>query len=180
MKRKFANRPNWRRVLERRIVIKDIEYQDFKGCAVLITIDKIKEPLWVDVCGNMLCVADNGYSWLTLFSDSENYVVTAMFDSTNEVAQWYIDICKGHGLTEDKIPWYDDLYLDIIISSKSEINLIDQEDLEQALRNGEIDKDAYEYANAEADRLLDLLAKGRLELLNYCKPIREMLYKQLD
>lgn len=179
MKRKFANRPNWRRVLKRRMVIRNTEYKNFKGYAALIVIDKITEALWVDVCGRTICVADKGYSWLTLFPSEENYVVTAMINEKLEVVQWYIDICKGHGLTETNIPWYDDLYLDIIISAQGEVNLIDQEDLEQALCKGIIDQAAYDYAYVEANRLLELIEKGQLELIDYTRPIHEILMKEL-
>lgn len=179
MKRKFANRPNWRRVLKRRMLIRNVEYKDFEGYAALIVIDKITEALWANVCGKSICVADKGYSWLTLFPPGDGHVVTAMLDQEHNVVQWYIDICKGHGLTEENIPWYDDLYLDIIVSAQKEINLIDQEDLEQALIQGVIDQKTYDYAYTEANSLIDLLVKNQFKLLDYTKPIYEMLLKEL-
>lgn len=180
MKRKFANRPNWRRVLKRRMVIRNVEYMDFQGYAALIIIDKITEPLWANVCGENICVADKGYSWLTVFPPGESHVVTAMLNQEQKVVQWYIDICKRHGLTEDNIPWYDDLYLDIIVSSQNEVTLIDQEDLEQALQKGIIDQNTYDYAYVEANKLLNLLTNGQFKLLEYTKSIFEMLFMELD
>jgi predicted RNA-binding protein associated with RNAse of E/G family len=180
MKRKFADRPNWKRVLSRKMIIEKFNEYEFTGNAVLIKIEKVRESLWVDLGGKKQCVVDDGYSWLTLFPESQSYVVTAMFNQRDEVVQWYIDICKNIGLTEKNIPWYDDLYLDIIISSDYHISLIDEDDLALALKQNIIKQEDFDFAYQEANKLLEQLNSNGLTLLNYSREIHSVLKKKLE
>lgn len=178
MKRKFADRPNWKRVLSRTMVLQELNNEDYTGYAVLIYIDKVRDALWVELGGKKQCVVDNGYCWLTLFQQGESYVVTAMFNDKGEIVQWYIDICKATGFTDKGVPWYDDLYLDIIISSDYSIALIDEDDLALALKQNVIKQEDFDYAYAQADRLLKLLRQNKFNLLEYSKKIyQDMIWK---
>lgn len=180
MKRKYADRPNWKRVLSRKMIIENIESEHFKGQAVLIQIDKVREPLYVDLCGTQQCVVDNGYSWMTLFSQNKNYVITVMFNQQGQVVQWYIDICGGQGYTKDGIPWYDDLYLDIIISSDFKVELIDQDDLQYALEQGIITKQQADFAYTQANELLSLIKDNRFPILKASLQLYEAMLKKLE
>jgi uncharacterized protein len=180
MKRKFADRPNWKRVLARTMISEKLDSVEFKGYAVLINIEKVREALWVELGGKKQCVADDGYSWLTLFPKGESYVVTAMFNNQGDVVQWYIDICKDIGFTEKGVPWYDDLYLDIIISSDYHISLIDEDDLALALNQNIIDQYDFDFAYVEANKLLEQLKQNKLTLLSYSKEIYRVLLSKID
>ena len=67
-----------------------------------------------------MCIVDDGYMWLQHFPKGQNCTVTTMFDADGEVIQWYIDICNEIG-TENNVPWWDDLFLDIIVLPTGEI-----------------------------------------------------------
>lgn len=179
MKRKFADRPNWKRVLSRTMISERLDSDEFKGYAVLIHIEKVREALWVELGGKKQCVADNGFSWLTLFPKGESYVVTAMFNNHGEVVQWYIDICRNIGFTDKGIPWFDDLYLDIIISSDRDISLIDEDDLELALKQNIINQEDFNFAYFVANRLLEQLRQNKLTLLDHSKVIYDNLLKKM-
>ncbi len=180
MKRKYANRPNWKRVLSRRMMGDELSIKSFKGYAMLICIDEVRDDLWVDLCGNNTRVAGDGYCWLTLFPAGESYVVTAMFDEQQNIVQWYIDICSEIGFDKDGIPWYDDLYLDIIIDAHKNHCLIDQEDLERALRQRVIRKQDFDFAYREANRVIKLIEEDQLELLELSKQIMIDLLAKLQ
>ncbi|MDF2531768.1 MAG: hypothetical protein K0R80_2597 [Clostridia bacterium] len=180
MKRKYANRPNWKRVISRKMIMEKFDNHRFKGYAVLIHIEKVREALWVDLGGKKQCVVDNGYSWLTLFPENQSYVVTAMFNNQNEIVQWYIDICKERGFTDKGIPWYDDLYLDIIISSDLHISLIDEDDLALALEQNIINQADFDFAYQEANKLLKQLRENELTILKYSEEIYSILSKRLE
>ena len=178
MKRKYADRPNWKRVLARRMIAEEVNTEDFKGHAVLICIDKVREALWVDLCGKSKCVADDGYSWLTLFVHGQPYVLTAMFDKNNCIAQWYIDICRATGFTEKGVPWYDDLYLDIIIDEDGNMCLIDEDDLQLALKQRIINVQDYDFAYLQAKVLMEQIRRGSFSLLEVsCRVHEKLLYK---
>lgn len=180
MKRKYADRPNWKRVLGRRSISENIQDIRFRGRAVLTCIDKVREPLWVDIGDQRVCVADAGYSWLTLFPENQKYVVTVMFNRQREAVQWYIDICKNIGITDSGVPWYDDLYLDIIISAEGNAFLIDEDDLSQALEQNIISKQDYDFAYAEANQLLKLIYSKQFTLLDYSKEIFMILLDKIE
>ncbi|MDF2841563.1 MAG: hypothetical protein K0Q99_2335 [Clostridia bacterium] len=180
MKRKFADRPNWKRVLSRAMISERFDNDAFVGYAVLINIERVREALWVELGGKKQCVVDNGYSWLTLFPEGESYVVTAMFDNYGEVVQWYIDICRDMGFTDKGIPWYDDLYLDVIISSDNKVSLIDEDDLALALKQNIINQDDFDFAYIEANKLMEQLKQNKLTLLDYSKEIYQILQSKIE
>ena len=180
MKRKFADRPNWKRVLSRKMIMDRFDNDHFKGFAMLIYIEKVREALWVDIGGKSECVVNDGYSWLTLFPENQYYVVTAMFNHKHEIVQWYIDICRDIGFTDKGIPWYDDLYLDIIISSDHNIYLIDEDDLALALKQNIINQEDFDFAYQEANKLLSQLRQNDVVLLKYAEVIYSILRKRLE
>lgn len=180
MKRKFADRPNWKRVLSRKMVMDKFDKKNFKGYAVLIYIEKVREALWVEIGGKSQCVVNDGYSWLTLFPENQSYVITAMFNHKNEIVQWYIDICRDIGFTDKGIPWYDDLYLDIIISSDYHISLIDEDDLALALKQNIIKQEDFDFAYQEANKLLIQLKQNDITQLEYSKEIYSILKNRLE
>jgi uncharacterized protein len=180
MKRKFADRPNWKRVLSRKMVMDKFDNEQFKGYAVLIYIEKVREALWVEIGGKDQCVVNDGYSWLTLIPQDQSYVITAMFNDKNEVVQWYIDICREIGFTEKGIPWYDDLYLDIIISSDYHSSLIDEDDLALALKQNIIKQEDFDFAYQEAEKLLKQLRQNDIALLEYSREVFSILKERLE
>lgn len=180
MKRKYAHRPNWKRVLARRMAIEKFETEAFCGQIVLIAIDRVREALWVNLCGIKQCVVDDGYSWMTIFPKDKNYVVTAMFNKEKQIVQWYIDICGAQGFTVEGMPWYDDLYLDIIISHDHKVSLIDEDDLRLALKQNTITKQQYDFAYQEAERLLKQIRENKFELLEYSLDIYPYMTDKLE
>jgi uncharacterized protein len=103
-----------------------------------------------------------------------------MFNDKNEVVQWYIDICREIGFTEKGIPWYDDLYLDIIISSDYHISLIDEDDLALALKQNIIKQEDFDFAYQEAEKLLKQLRQNDIALLEYSREVFSILKERLE
>lgn len=103
--------------------------------------------------------------WLQLYPSGENYTVTTMFDHTGMVVQWYIDICHEQGI-DVKGPWWDDLYLDIIVLPSGDYFLVDEEELEEALLTGQINHEKYELAKAVAKEVMNDLKENNMNILN--------------
>ncbi len=175
MKRKLADRTQWSRILERRFFAGYRESEEFTGYVTLLTLDKVREPLWVDCGGTNVCIVDTGYSWLQQFPIGAYYAVTTAFDADGKVVQWYIDICKQHAVTEEGIPWYDDLYLDIALLPTGEMMILDEEELEEALQDGTVSQADYELAWHETNRLLKLIEQDAFTLLKLGEAHREWL-----
>ncbi len=175
VKRKRSDRPEWRRVTRRRFCVECLDSEDFSGYVTLLCIDEAREPLWILVGDSQLCVADSGFSWLQHFPASTCYTVTTMFDSTGRVVQWYIDVCKQHGIDESGIPWYDDLYLDIAMLPSGETKLLDADELDRALREGSVSGEDHDLAWREATRLIADIQRGSLKLLRLGTEHRDRL-----
>lgn len=54
-------------------------------------------------------------------------------DEENEILLWYIDMIAGQGIDIDDIPYFDDLYLDLIVYPDGSIIEDDRDELEQLL-----------------------------------------------
>jgi predicted RNA-binding protein associated with RNAse of E/G family len=88
-----------------------------------------------------------------------------MLNEKKEIVQWYLDICYCHGVTENGVPWYKDLYLDIIIFPDHTWILVDEDELEGALQTGAITKREYDYAWFITGDLIKKLTTNRLYLM---------------
>ncbi|MDO7904949.1 DUF402 domain-containing protein [Paenibacillus sp. JX-17] len=154
MKRKFGDRANWRRITNRKFVCRYLDNDMFTGYITLYTILGLKEPLWKTYGGHTFCIADKGYSWLQYYPKDANYVVTAMFDDREQIVEWYIDTCKHQGITDQGVPWFDDLYLDVVVLKTGEVFLLDEDELQEALQRKHITQQDADMAHTTAEGLL--------------------------
>ncbi|MFB5675677.1 DUF402 domain-containing protein [Paenibacillus terreus] len=154
MKRKFGDRANWRRITSRKFACKYVQSDSFTGYVTLYTMLGLKEPLWKTYGGHTFCIADKGYSWLQYYPKDAHFVVTAMFNDKQQIVEWYIDTCRSQGVTDQGVPWFDDLYLDIVVLSNGEVFLVDEDELQEALQKGHITAGEAQLANKTAAELL--------------------------
>jgi len=156
-------------VTDKKFQVKSIREPDFEGYVVLYQIKQVRDPLWKEYDGKRYCVADAGYEWLQHFPKGAHYVMTTMYDNKGQVVQWYIDICKVQGVTDRGVPWFDDLYLDVVILPSGKLYLLDQEELEDAYKRGLITKADYDLAWAEAKDVIDRYRNGKFGTLHLAR-----------
>ena len=162
---KSAARADWRRVTEREFEVFYLEHPHFTGCVTKLNIHAITEPLYVTGFGEQFCVANTGFVWLQHFPEGTHYTMTTMLDAAGRVVHWYFDICKEHGVDEAGVPWWYDLYLDIVALPTGEAEIFDGDELETALLTDEVTQEEAALAWREADALLEKIQKNRLPLL---------------
>jgi uncharacterized protein len=164
MKRRFVNRSDWDRILERedRLVRCDLEH--FHGWLSELRMLRVSEPFFVSSWDASICIADAGFVWLHYLRDKENHVITAMYDSKGAIVQWYIDIVLEHGLDDRGVPYFDDLYLDVVVGPDGRFEIKDADEIEAALKAGTISRDQFDLAWRETNRLVGLLESGGLNL----------------
>ena len=177
IKRRSAERLDWERVTERRFSVHTFDEPDFAGAVSLLCIDQVREPLWLDSGGRRICVADAGHMWLQQFPRGTQHAITSQFDAEGSIVQWYIDICKAHGVDKNGVPWWDDLYLDIVVTPEGIPTLLDEDELEYALCNGNISAPDVALAYAEARNLIERIDDGRIDLLVLSCRHRDYLLK---
>lgn len=124
----------------------------------------VKEIIEVDapfILSNGLRVIDNGYYIVEVLPKNENYAMRVFLNEKKEILEYYFDISNGNGLDENtKIPYYDDLFLDVTVTN-DEIELADEEELEAALLGGNITKEIYNLAKITADNLIKEIQNGK-------------------
>lgn len=122
----------------------DVCYYNFKNANIKISTPKGK------------VIIDNNYKLLGFYDYSSKVKLSAFYDKSDNIIEWYFDIAKEIG-KENGVPYEDDLYLDIVVNPNGKIILLDEEELEEALNRFEITKEEYEMAYEEANKLIMLL-----------------------
>lgn len=177
MKRVSADRPHWRRIRRKRFSQAQLEEPGFCGHVTLLQLDEVIEPLWVGLLGQQVCIVDAGFHWLQHFPAGARHTVTTMFDAGGHIVEWYIDICRRLGVDERGVPWYEDLYLDIVIEPAGGVELLDATELEAALGSGDITREEYDLAWREAHALLAQIERGAFHLPGLSQAHRQMLLR---
>ena len=72
---------------------------------------------------------------------------------------------------EENIPYYDDLYLDIIYcpNDNSFIKIVDEDELLEALNEGKITKEQFKLAKAECSKLFQEIKENKNIFVNMNK-----------
>jgi predicted RNA-binding protein associated with RNAse of E/G family len=175
MKRKFSDKANWRRILRKSYKCIKVDEPDFRGLVTFYRIHEISEPMWRVYAGKRMCLADAGYLWMQHFPQGERFVVTTMFDDKSRVIQWYIDVCKTQGVTDQDVPWFDDLYLDVIVRPTGEVMLVDEDELEEALSQHKISRRDAENAKRTAAYIMRLIKQGKFPYFDLSRKYLRLL-----
>lgn len=171
LKKRFVTNPmNMKCVIDGNYIIKNFETDAFKGDIALIKFNKMNKPYMVENIN--LCMANDNYKWLEFYDYSKKYRLTAMYNDKNEIVEWYFDIARKIG-KENGLPYEDDLYLDVVVTSSGETILLDEDELKSAYDRVEVTKKDYDMAYNEANQLMEKLKsnKDKLEQFtnNYLK-----------
>lgn len=153
MKRKFINGLNWgflEAYSSKCIHIDDI----FRGYISLIRVDKVKQKITVDYEQSEVCLIDDGYKCIMFLPDDENWCVSAVYNKSNEIIEWYFDMTKENSIDEQGNPFYDDLYLDIALSPDFKIVILDEDELMEALESKIITKSDYDMAHNTCNKII--------------------------
>lgn len=175
LKRKHADRSDWKRVTRRIYRQGYIEFKDFTGYIALLSVLEVSAPLFVDVNGQRICIVDNGYDWLQQIPDHGSHALTTIFDRSGRIVQWYIDICLRTGVDERNVPWFDDLFLDVVLLPSGDLTIKDATELEEARLAGEVGITEYEQAWAEANRIVTAIKSNRFRLIHLAAAHRKTL-----
>lgn len=177
MKRKHSDRADWLRLIKKEFTLKYIKNEEFDGYVSIIEIEKVREPLIKNMLGREVCVVDDGYIWLQHVPADKHYALTTMYNSRKEIVQWYFDITKQNGVDEKGIPYFDDLYLDVVVLPTSEVLLLDEDELKEALDRNDINDEDYELAYSEASLIMDGAASSVKNLSEYSNKYLKLMLK---
>lgn len=173
LKKRFVTNPNNMEIVENgRLRIKNFNNSDFTGDIALIKFNKMYKPYVVENIN--LCMANNNYKWLEFYDYSKKCRLTAMYNDKNEIIEWYFDIARKIG-KENGMPYEDDLYLDVVVTPKGDIILLDEDELKEAFERMEITKKEYDEAYQEAKKLMDELKREKDSLQKFTDKYLEIM-----
>lgn len=139
-------------------------------------INEIDQAFVVDKFGKQTVFIDNGYYIVEFTPLNQFYNGRAYIDNNFNVIGYYFDMSLGNGV-EDNIPYYDDLYLDVICNpdQNGTIELEDEDELLDALNNGKITQEQYDLANNTCTKLIEEIRKNENIFVNMNK--RELIQR---
>lgn len=143
MKIKYADIINSTRILEKKFSFTYINKDNFKGYVGVSYFSKITSPKYVILKEKKILVLDDGFTWIQYFGDNDEYATTVMYDEKGNIAQWYVDICTGNRLTDKGVPYFRDMYLDLAISASGQIEILDEDEMDEAFQNNDVTKEEY-------------------------------------
>lgn len=168
-------RNDWKRIIEKDVVIDDIKTDLFEGKVSLLKIKKVVSPLSVDSPVGKVIIANNGYKHLKIAPKNQNWWLTVMFDENDNLIESYFDITRVNCF-DTEIPYFIDMKLDVCIPANDDPSIMDAEDLKEIFDKGMITKEDYDNAYLTANKIINIYNNDRD---SYYKFIYE-LYRKIN
>ena len=167
IKKRFISRPDWKRILTREYSEKIVSLGDMRAAVGVLRLGEVSEPFRADVCGRTMILADRGYTWVELLPDGRNWCMTAMYDPSGSMLQFYFDVTKRN--VTDAPAHFFDLFLDVTVDPDGRAKLLDADELVEALTEGIISRAEYDLAQNEADAILAAFPAQTKRLDRICR-----------
>ena len=142
-----------------------IDEDDFKGYLGQIHIIKANQPP-KELGEDYIERANSGFKWLEFYPENSNIAMTVCYNNENKILQWYFDIINKVGIEDDN-PYFEDLYLDVTLTPQNKIELLDEEELEDALEKGDVTKEQYDMAYKTAKELMKMIDGKQEKIIKF-------------
>jgi len=162
----------------------------FDGYIAAVFIDKVKAPMVESMLTaattpegeplpDHLCsahtLADDGFVWIVRMPLGGHYAQTVAIDDRRRVLEWYYDITYQNGVDAEGTPFFDDIYLDVVMLPTGEVVMLDADELDEALGAGDITREQHELAWREARKVIDMVRAQGVEELT-ATSMRDLAY----
>lgn len=133
-------------------------------------VNEIDTPFIVDISGHNIVYIANGYYIVEFTPLDQFYNARVFLDKNANVIGYYFDISRGNGV-EQNIPYYDDLYLDIIYCpvDNNFLTIDDKDELLEALNARKITKEEFDFANKVCSNLFEEIQENKNIFINMDK-----------
>ena len=142
-----------------------VDDDDFKGYLGQIHIIKANQPP-KELGEDYIERANSGCKWLEFYPENSNIAMTVAFNHENKILNWYFDIINKIGIENDN-PYFEDLYLDVTLTPQNKMELLDEEELEEALKIGDVSKEQYDLAYKTAKELMKKIDGKQENLIKF-------------
>lgn len=181
MIRKFADASNHKNITDCKFTYEVVDTEEFKGSISVIKIKSVKKD-WIlkRNTGTIDCILAPNYTWVQIYPDNKNFAITAMYNEKKEPMEWYFDIIKSSGIINN-VPYIDDMYLDVVLTHENQIEILDEDELEQALDEKDITIQDYNVAKKTCNDILEYLKydENKLKLKNFSAKYLDILGRNI-
>lgn len=168
-KERDMRRTDWKRITKRRYTSRvDADIFGNTGRISLTSIDEVTGPLTVHYQSRAVLIADAGYSWFQAAVPGAHWWLTAMFDTHDRLIQIYFDITGGSRFDDPENPTFEDMYLDIVVSADGSIEVVDRNELDEALQSGTITASQHRDAIKNCEKLERFLRENTADVIAWC------------
>ena len=154
------------------------KFGNFSGYIGLLEINAVSEVQKWYFNNQEIVVCDSGIKWLSILPDNDYYSITAMMNENDEILLWYIDMIASQDIDDDNIPWFYDLYLDLVVYPNGDIITDDMDELIEALNTHIITRDLYELAIATSNKLKNEVLYDIISFKKFTKLCYEKISNQ--
>ena len=152
MKRSRLSYDEWKCIISKDIFGRRVNSELLNGYIGLIDIKEVSEAQIWKFNGEDIVVCDKGRKWISILPQDDWYCITAMMDEEGNILLWYIDMIANQGIDADGMPYFDDLYLDLVVYPDGTIVVDDMDELEDALSKRDITQEQYNLAIETSNR----------------------------
>nr|WP_314459024.1 DUF402 domain-containing protein [uncultured Clostridium sp.] len=154
MKKCRLSYDEWKCIVSKDMYGKKVNTGFFRGYIGLIDIKAVSEKQIWKFNGEEIVVCDKGLKWLSILPQDGFYCITAMMNERNDILVWYIDMIAKQGIDIDGIPYFNDLYLDLVVYPDGKIMVDDMDELEEALFQNDITQEQFNLAINTSNELI--------------------------
>lgn len=137
-------------------------YKRLKDGTIILT------EVWNDMAEDWkegdIVIARPGYKWVSKWQAGKPYVLVRFYSDKEALIGIYCDVCHPVRQNEGGME-YLDLYLDVWKESgREEPEVLDEDELQEALRQGYVNDVDYDFAHTVADELITKIMNDSPEL----------------
>lgn len=167
MQIKDMKRTDWGRVLRKDYIAWDFRRNGHQGRMSLSILRELTAPLTIHYSFGDVLIADEGFGWLQIALKDQFFWITAMYDRQGQRINLYFDITAGNHFDNPDNPWFADLYLDIVANGDV-LEVLDRDELDEALENGDITREEYDHAISVCQKLYEFLKENQVYIADWC------------
>ena len=175
MKRSRLSYDEWKCILSKDMHGKRVNSELLDGYIGLIEIKEVSEAQIWKFNGEDVVVCDKGRKWLSILPRNDWYCITAMMDEEGNILLWYIDMIARQGIDVDGVPYFDDLYLDLVVYPDGTILVDDMDELKEALSKKDITQEQFNLAIDTSHRLQRGLLSDISSFIKYTRKCYELV-----
>ena len=142
---------------------------------VSLTLFHGHDVLSVDHEGRQKDIVKEGFKWLQITGRNSPYHITVLFGEDDAFKEVYFDIIRNTDFSDPENPSFEDLFLDVVYDISGKISILDEEELREAVENGDLDGEEEKEIYQKAEELCLYLKEHGRELVEECI----LLYQQM-